>query len=505
MPSTPPTDLADENLPPRILIIDDNLSIHRDFKLVLVDEIDNAELDADEERLYGAETKIRATAPAYQLEHANSGLEGVEKVQASLSASCPFQMAFVDIRMPGIDGVETIERIWRIDPRIQMVICTAYADYSQEDLLQRLGQTDKLLVLKKPFDSIEVTQLAGTLVAKWFLTRQAELKLEEMELLVSRRTQKVLELQRQEQRITRERQDTSGGAPAMSSDETSPQVESTEDEEAADVLESRLPVILLVSPRDSSGRTLSQQLAANYRIIEARSEQALAKAQEAVPDVIIVDSIGTNTDGLELCRNLKTTLLTSHIPVILLGAQHSERSQLQALEAGVDECFSKPVDVSLLVAHLKGMVTRRPEIISQAFPSVVLQPRDLVASQSEVRFLQQVIAAIEQCLSDFEFDVEQLAKKVAVSRRQLFRKLGAVTNIRPKALIRMVRLKRAAHLLLNSNMTVTEITYAVGFSDVKHFRTLFRDQYGVLPSEFSESSMSSINSKQEIRIGKNCG
>jgi transcriptional regulator GlxA family with amidase domain len=87
-------------------------------------------------------------------------------------------------------------------------------------------------------------------------------------------------------------------------------------------------------------------------------------------------------------------------------------------------------------------------------------------------------------MSDFEFDVDGLARNVAVSRRQLFRKLKAVLNTTPKALIRSVRLKRAAQLLAESNLTVTEITFAVGFLDVKHFRTLFKEQFGVLPSEY---------------------
>ena len=152
---------------PRILIIDDNPSIHRDFDLVLAEEVQDAELEADEQRLFGLPARPGLVAPTFTLDHAFSGLEGVEKVAQALGHARPYQLAFVDIRMPGIDGVETIERVWKIDARIQIVICTAYADYSQIDLGRRLGFTDKLLVLRKPFDTLEVTQLAITLSEKY--------------------------------------------------------------------------------------------------------------------------------------------------------------------------------------------------------------------------------------------------------------------------------------------------------------------------------------------------
>ncbi len=186
----------DGEWPPRILIIDDNAQIHRDFEVVLLTEPENSELEADEQRIFGLKPGGKLPRTIYALEHAHSGQEGIELVKKTLVEGGHYQLAFVDIRMPGLDGVETIERIWQIDAKMQMVICTAYADYSQADLIRKLGQTDKLLVLKKPFDSIEVTQLARTLTEKWHLNQQAANKLVQMELLVARRTLKIMDLQR---------------------------------------------------------------------------------------------------------------------------------------------------------------------------------------------------------------------------------------------------------------------------------------------------------------------
>jgi len=170
----PDTELTLSYLP-RILIIDDNQDIHRDFRLAFVRESPNPDLQASEDLVFPGEIKHNFAQPAYELEHALSGLEGIERLRQSLAKARPFQLAFVDIRMPGIDGVETVSRLWQIDPSIQIVLVTAYADYSWDELVTRLGYTDKLLMLKKPFEYIEVIQMASTLAEKWFLGRQAAL------------------------------------------------------------------------------------------------------------------------------------------------------------------------------------------------------------------------------------------------------------------------------------------------------------------------------------------
>ena len=515
---------------PRILVIDDNPNIHRDFELVFADESRNHELEADERRVFGNEASPAAASHDYDIDHALSGLEGVEKVSQAIREKRPFQMAFVDIRMPGIDGVETIKRMWQVDPRIQAVICTAYADYSQEDLTQLLGHTDKLLLLKKPFDSIEVTQLARTLTEKWFLARQAALKMEEMELLVARRTQKLLELQRQEskklhaldqsklrqlaalgkelgaslnlalksagndhrlqrlQQLADQLQDfdklETGVAPA--SDEAEISTSSAEDWEST---ESKLPLLLIVGDDDEVCVQIGREFEPAYRIIKTGNDrQALEKARDIVPDLVILDLTISEPKGMEFCRQLKAASLTNHIPIIALATDTSEKFQTKALEAGVEECVVKPPNLSLLKSRVESLLESRRRSHERIPLTAILQPRDIVASKEDAQFLQRIINVIEQHLSDFEFDVDELARKVAVSRRQLFRKLKAVMDTTPKALIRSIRLKRAAQLLEESQMTVTEITYAVGFSDVKHFRNLFREQFGVLPGQYTKRS-----------------
>ena len=173
----------------RILLIDDLPSIHQDFRKILSKANSASALDSFDAILF---EKV-IVAPDFELNSAYQGQEGVAKVVESLQQGLPYAMAFVDMRMPpGWDGIETIKRLWQEDPKLQIVICTAYSDCSWEDVLVQLDACDRLLILKKPFDNIEVYQLANTLTMKWEMAQQAELHMGLLEEEVRERT---LELQ----------------------------------------------------------------------------------------------------------------------------------------------------------------------------------------------------------------------------------------------------------------------------------------------------------------------
>jgi two-component system, cell cycle sensor histidine kinase and response regulator CckA len=163
----------------RVLIVDDNTSIHADFRNILCpDHADEAAADAMEAVLFGED---KPDEVSFELESAYQGQEGFEMVKRALAENRPYALAFVDVRMPpGWDGVETIARIWEVDPELQVVVCTAYADYSWEEMRSKVGQPDSLLVLKKPFDNIEVQQLAHGLTKKWLLSFQARSQIAEL-------------------------------------------------------------------------------------------------------------------------------------------------------------------------------------------------------------------------------------------------------------------------------------------------------------------------------------
>jgi diguanylate cyclase len=174
----------------RILVIDDNPAIHKDFDKILGGDADAGAggLTAAERLLFGEATAPLAR-PMFQIEYALQGQRGVELATRAAANGVPFAIAFVDMRMPpGWDGLETIERLWAADPAVQVVICSAHSDYDWKDFVARLGHTDKLLVLKKPFEPIEVMQCASALTRKWEHERVLRRQVESLEQVVTART-----------------------------------------------------------------------------------------------------------------------------------------------------------------------------------------------------------------------------------------------------------------------------------------------------------------------------
>ncbi len=177
----------------QILVIDDNQTIHEDFRKILCsNNATAAALDEADALLFGGNSAPGVNV-RFELESAFQGQEALTLVEKHLKTGRRYAMAFVDVRMPpGWDGIETVARIWEVDPEIQIVICTAFSEYSWEDMLAKLGRNDKLLILKKPFDNIEVQQLAHALTEKWHLLQETKSQLTTLEERVQQRTQQLL-------------------------------------------------------------------------------------------------------------------------------------------------------------------------------------------------------------------------------------------------------------------------------------------------------------------------
>ncbi len=185
------TDLQHVNR--RILVVDDMPSVHEDFRKILARRSDSGNRKKLRAAILGGETND-TPAIEFEIDTAPQGEEGYRKVADAVNTSGPYAMAFVDMRMPpGWDGLETIERMWSVDPDLQVVVCTAYSDYTWEEIIARLGHSDRLLLLKKPFDNAEVWQLACALTEKWNLGASAKIVHAELEAMVERRTQQLQE------------------------------------------------------------------------------------------------------------------------------------------------------------------------------------------------------------------------------------------------------------------------------------------------------------------------
>lgn len=192
----------------RILLVDDNPSIHEDIRKILCPTpTSDAATDEMEAVLFGAATPVVLPA-VLELDSAFQGQEALEKLLRAKLEGRPYSLAFVDVRMPpGWDGIETISRLWEADPRLQVVVCTAYSDYSWDEMHAKVGNSDNLVLLKKPFDNAEVQQLAFAMVRKWEVSRAAEMRLDELETRVQTRTHQLQEanenLTRSEERFAK--------------------------------------------------------------------------------------------------------------------------------------------------------------------------------------------------------------------------------------------------------------------------------------------------------------
>ncbi|MBI6906735.1 GGDEF and EAL domain-containing protein [Pseudomonas palleroniana] len=179
----------------RILIVDDTASIHEDFRKILCAEAEGEKsLDSLEATLFGTSAPVRQ---AFVLDSAYQGQEALELVNKALAQQSPYAMAFIDMRMPpGWDGLQTIEQLWNVDPKLQIALCTAYSDYSFEAIEARLKYNDQLLILKKPFDHLEIRQMASALTWKWQLAQDVALKMIDLERTIEERVQELLKVSR---------------------------------------------------------------------------------------------------------------------------------------------------------------------------------------------------------------------------------------------------------------------------------------------------------------------
>jgi DNA-binding LytR/AlgR family response regulator len=173
-------------------VIDDNAAIHEDFNKILNPvSKDKVKLDAFEAEFFG-EPKLAAKLVPFQIDSAFQGQAGLALVEQSIAAAQPYALAFIDVRMPpGWDGIETTAKIWEVDPSLQIVICTAHSDYSWDEMTARLGISSRLVILKKPFDAIEVLQLTHALTEKWELQQKERARMEQLEKMVAERTREL--------------------------------------------------------------------------------------------------------------------------------------------------------------------------------------------------------------------------------------------------------------------------------------------------------------------------
>ena len=248
----------------------------------------------------------------------------------------------------------------------------------------------------------------------------------------------------------------------------------------------RKELLMIVEDYDDLRKYLSESFR-DYKVISCKNgKEAMDQAQKLMPDLILSDVMMPEMDGLELCHHIKTNIITSHIPVILLTAKTEVANKLDGFRQKADAYIEKPFNINLLRIQVENLISLRKSIKKQYSTNVSINDNKESAVPIDNVFLNKVIEIITERLDDYKFSVESLSAELGISRSQLFRKFKVVMDTSPSNYIRLLRLQKAATLLETKEYNVNEVTYMVGFSDVSHFIAAFKKHYGQTPKQFSE-------------------
>ena len=243
------------------------------------------------------------------------------------------------------------------------------------------------------------------------------------------------------------------------------------------------PIVLLVEDNVDLRHYIREHLVHHFKVIMAEDgREGLEKAAEHMPDLIVSDVMMPEMDGFQLCHHLKTDEKTSHIPVILLTALADQENKIEGLQVRADDYIIKPFDVRELMTRTNNLIELRKQLRAR-FSKVYLDPKDIAITRYDEQFLQKLAAITEEHLSEEGLSINTLAQKLGWSQRQVFRKIKSLTGLTPQKFIFDFRIKRARQIILESDRTISEISYQTGFSSPAHLAKLFRAYYGVSPTE----------------------
>jgi DNA-binding response OmpR family regulator len=262
------------------------------------------------------------------------------------------------------------------------------------------------------------------------------------------------------------------------------------EELTAETMPSGRKIMLLVDDNSDVRYFIKSHFNTNYQVLEAENGlEGWTIALKTIPDIIICDVMMPDIDGFELCRKIRKDERTSHIPIILVTALGSREHEIEGLSYGADDYITKPFDLVILQTKVENILSVRQSLKQKYTSEMLLQPRNIILSSPDERFLQKAIEVVENNISDPDLDIERFATAIGVSRMQLYRKLDALTEMTVKEFVRNIRLKRAAQLLVQKKLNISEIAYAVGFKDLSHFRKCFKLEFGMSASEYVDKNI----------------
>lgn len=256
-------------------------------------------------------------------------------------------------------------------------------------------------------------------------------------------------------------------------------------------IDESIPTLLLVEDNYEVRAFIKQIFENNHNILEAENGKiALDVAKNNSIDLIISDVMMPVMTGIELCDKIKTDVITSHIPVLLLTAKTSQDSQKEGYRIGADAYVTKPFDASILEQKVKNLLNTRQNLIKKFKKDIILRPKELEITSADEIFLKKSIDLIEKNITNTTFTIDDFINEIGVSRSVLYRKLKSLTGQSISEFIKTIKLKRAAQLISQTKLTISEIAFDLGFNDLKHFRKSFHKIFDELPSQYRANNAS---------------
>jgi DNA-binding response OmpR family regulator len=306
---------------------------------------------------------------------------------------------------------------------------------------------------------------------------------DDIRILINRIHASLLELDKQTELSDNSRKKLSGIL--EDADELFSLMRIPSDKEEASAGKEEKPVILIVDTNNDARTYLHNSLSETYSVIPlTHAEEAIERVKEINPDIIISDLLLPGLRGDSMCSKLKSSMETSHIPVIFLTALHEKENIILGLESGADDYIVKPFDIEVLKARIRNILQNREKFRQTILASdAALDDTMSYANSLDKEFLDKAVEMIEHELSNPAFSINEFCRAIGMSRTSVYNKIKTLTDQGPNDFIRIIRLKKAKELLLLRKHTVAEVSVIVGFSDPKYFSTSFKKQFGVSPSQ----------------------
>ncbi|MDA3879108.1 MAG: response regulator [Prolixibacteraceae bacterium] len=249
--------------------------------------------------------------------------------------------------------------------------------------------------------------------------------------------------------------------------------------------------LLIVEDNPDLQKFLFDHLSSKYHVLQAyNGVQGLQIANNENPELIICDIMMPEMDGLELTRILKSEFHTCHIPIILLTAKSHEAHKIEGIETGADDYIVKPFNMVYLEKRLENILIQRKKLREKFKQNVEMKPQELSSARVDQEFIDKVTALVEENMSNAEFSVDLLISHFNFGRTIFYKKIKGVTGYAPKDYIRIIRMKKAADLLLQNDITVAEVAYDTGYNDPNYFSKLFKKHFGIAPVDYQKKNRS---------------